>query len=113
MKTLFSKAGVLACVAILINAGLLLAGLEEDQPRMEAAIKFLQEAKKADNPIPLLDNALGELKKAKHNKAGWRVRAIATVDEAIADANAGNKQAMESKCSHAIAEIHTGMSKAG
>ena len=112
MKTLFSKAGIVVCAAILMSAGMLFAGMEEDQPRMEAAISFLQEAKKAEDPVPSLDKALGELKKAKHNKAGWRVRAIQEVDAAIADANLGNKQAMESKCGAAIAAIHTGMSKA-
>ena len=79
---------------------------------MEAAISFLQEAKKAENPILLLDKARGELQKAKHNKAGWRLKAIHMVDEAITKANEGDKQRMGDKCNNAIAEIHTGMSKA-
>jgi hypothetical protein len=112
MKTLFSKTGLLACAALLFSAGVLFAGIEGGQPRMEAAIKFLQEAKKADNPLPLLEKARNELAHASHNKAGWRPKAIHMVDEAIAKANEGDKQGVEDKCGHAIAEIHTGMSKA-
>jgi hypothetical protein len=112
MKNHFFKAGLLSCAAILMNAGALFAGIEGDQPRMEAAVKFLQEAKKADNPLPLLDKARNELRHASHNKAGWRPKAIHMVEEAIAKANEGDKQGVEDKCGHAIAEIHMGMAKA-
>jgi hypothetical protein len=111
MKTLLSKASILTCIAMLMNIGILFAGTEEDQPRMEAALKFLQDAKKADNPLPLLEKAKTELQHARRNKGGWRPRAIHVVDEAIAKANDGDKQGVEDKCNNAIAEVHTGMSK--
>jgi len=112
MKTLFSKARLIACIATLMGAGLSFAGVEANQPHMEAAVTFLQEAKKADNPLPALEKALHELKVASHNKSGWRLKAIQMVDEAIAKANEGDNQVVAGKCSNAIAEIHTGMSKA-
>jgi hypothetical protein len=112
MKTLFSKTYLVTCITILTSVRLLFAGTEAGQPRMEAAVKFLQEAKKADNPVPALEKAREELLHASRNKAGWRVKAIGMVDEAIAKANEGDKQAMAEKCSHAIAEIHMGMAKA-
>jgi len=112
MKTLFSKASLVVFIAILVSARLLFGGIEGDQPHMEAAVKALQEAKKADNPLPALERARNELSHASHNKAGWRIGAIHQVDEAITDANQGNKQAVEAKCDHAIADIHMGMAKA-
>jgi len=71
MKTL--RVGVVVAVV----AGTL--GLSQawaDQPHMRAALEHLRAAR-------------AELRMAEHNKGGWRVHAVASVDKAIADVERG------------------------
>lgn len=71
MKTLrTSFIIVVAVVAMGLNS------VRADQPHMQAALDHLRSAR-------------AELRMAEHNKGGWRVRAIANVDRAIADTEAG------------------------
>ena len=71
MKTF--KAALVILVAIsTLNVSSALAA----QPHMRLALDHLRAAR-------------AELKMAEHNKAGWRVRAIANVNRAIADTENG------------------------
>ena len=103
-------------VLFAIIAGCLLAAptaaLSADQPRMRAAIDLLQEAKKSDNPIPLMQEAKTRLKNASHNKGGSRVDAIEELNKAIAFAKAGDLDKARGKINRVISEIHSGMDKA-
>lgn len=51
-----------------------------DQPHMDAALNYLQQAK-------------AELQQAEHNKGGWRVEAIKQVDAAIKSIQNGKSAA--------------------
>ena len=53
-----------------------LKSVQADQPHMVNALEHLRAAR-------------AELRMAEHNKGGWRVRAIANVDRAIGDTEAG------------------------
>lgn len=78
-------------------------------PRMRKAIEFLQEAKKATKPIPLLNAAKAQFKPGKNGKTGDRNEALETIQEAVSWAKAGNRGKMEQKINHAIAQIHVRM----
>lgn len=82
-----------------------------DQPNMRAALELLQQAKKADQPLPLLNSARHRLKIAAKNKGGNRLEAIEYVNEAITCAKTGDLKKMEQKVNAAIANIHSGMGK--
>lgn len=71
MKTL--RLGVVLITAI---AAMGLASARADQPHMKAALEHLRAAR-------------AELRVAEHDKGGWRVRALANVDRAIADTERG------------------------
>jgi len=71
MKTL--KIGVVLITAV---AAMGLASARADQPHMKAALEHLRAAR-------------AELKVAEHDKGGWRARALANVDRAIADVEKG------------------------
>jgi hypothetical protein len=71
MKTF--KIGLIIVVAM---AALGLNSARADQPHMRAALEHLRAAR-------------AELKMAEHDKGGWRVRAIGSVDQAIADTERG------------------------
>ena len=71
MKTL--RASLVIVVAVVAMG---LKSVQADQPHMEAALEHLRAAR-------------AELRMAEHNKGGWRVRAIANVDRAIGDTEAG------------------------
>jgi hypothetical protein len=71
MKTL--RVGVVLITAI---AAMGLASARADQPHMQAALEHLRAAR-------------AELRVAEHDKGGWRVRALANVDRAIADTERG------------------------
>ncbi len=106
-----SRIAVIFCVAFLAALGTLQAQPEYEQPHMEAALHFLQDAKKSEQPVSLLHSAKSELEKATHNKGGYRVKAIGIVDEAVAEGESGDTQKMIEKINAAIAAIHTGMYK--
>ncbi|WP_206026271.1 hypothetical protein [Roseimicrobium sp. ORNL1] len=98
---------------LLIALGTPRVGAENpDQPHMRAALELLQTAKKSDTPLPMLTSARKHLKNAAKNKGGARVEALELVDEAIAQAKAGDKKKTEQKINAAIANIHSGMGNA-
>jgi hypothetical protein len=71
MKTLTKSLVILAAVSALgVNC------VRAEQPHMKAALGHLRAAR-------------AELKSAEDNKGGWRVRALANVDRAIADTEKG------------------------
>jgi len=111
MKTFASKLILLLCGLSLVNFGVLRAQPEDQQPHMEEALHFLQDAKKSDAPVALLNSAKEALSHAARNKAGFRKKALGIVDDAIALAQGGDHQRMLDKINAAIAEIHTAMSK--
>jgi hypothetical protein len=98
--------------AWLTSATPLHAGAEANQPHMESALHYLQDAKKSDSPMPLLNSAKAELGKSAHNKGGFRENAMGYVDKAVAEAQGGDKQKMIEKIDAAIAVIHSGMAHA-
>ena len=63
-------------VLITAIAAMGLASARADQPHMKAALGHLRAAR-------------AELKVAEHDKGGWRARALANVDRAIADTEKG------------------------
>lgn len=71
MKTLRISFAIVAAIAAMgLNSA------RVDQPHMRAALEHLRAAR-------------AELRMAEHDKGGWRVRAIANVDKAIADMERG------------------------
>ena len=79
---------------------------------MRAAVELLQSAKKAEKPLPMLTAAKKHIQKARPNKKGERYDALEAVNEAIAQATAGDREKMEQKINHAISQLHSGMAKA-
>ena len=71
MKTL--KFGVVIVIAV---AAMGLNSARADQPHMQAALEHLRAART-------------ELRVAEHDKGGWRARALANVERAIADTERG------------------------
>jgi hypothetical protein len=71
MKTLQTSLVLVAVIAAM-NVEVARAG----QPHMQAALEHLRAAQ-------------AELRMAEHNKAGWRIRALANVNRAIADTETG------------------------
>jgi hypothetical protein len=83
-----------------------------DLPQQRKALDELQAAKKADNPLPLLESAKERISKAnKGNKGGDKEDVIDKIDEAIKELKAGNKDKMEQKINAAIANLHQGKDK--
>ncbi len=111
MRT-FSRVLGFACVVMFAHLSAVQAASENKQPTMEQALHDLQEAKRAADPMSLLEAAKKTLKHAKQNKHGSRLDAIALVDEAISMAKAGDMEKMRQKVDAAIANIHSGMSGA-
>lgn len=70
------KTSKLNFVIIAAIASIGLNSARADQPHMRRALEHLRAAR-------------AELQSAEHNKGGWRVRAIANVDKAIADTEKG------------------------
>lgn len=85
----------------------------EDSPGVRAAIDLLQAAKKAADPVPLLQDARKQLKNAEGIKGSIRLEAQQLIKEAIAEAGTGDKKKVEPKINAAIAKIHKGVGKAG
>ena len=101
----------LLLLVFLFTASRLSAELEATQPRMETALHFLQEARKSEHPLALLESARNELAKAKHNKAGYRGKAAHEVDRAINEVRSGDKNKVVGEIDNAIAAVHTAMSQ--
>lgn len=107
------------CLHLLLRApfALLLLGVVTslalaDLPQQRKALDELQAAKKADNPMPLLESARNRILNAnKGNKGGDKEDVIDKIDEAIKELTAGNKDKMEQKINAAIANLHQGKDK--
>ena len=83
-----------------------------DFPQQRKALDELQAAKKAADPMPLLESAKERISKAnKGNKGGDKEDVINKIDEAIKELKAGNKDKMEQKINAAIANLHQGKDK--
>lgn len=83
-----------------------------DLPQQRKALDELQAAKKADDPMPLLESAKNRISKAnKGNKGGDKEDVIDKIDEAIEQLKAGNRSKMEQKINAAIANLHQGKDK--
>lgn len=112
MITLLSKVMAVTSVFILCQTSLLRAAAETKQYNMEATVHDLQDAKQSDKPLNYLESAKKALQHAKHNKHGEKHAAMALIDEAIERARAGDLEKMRQKIDAAIADLHSGMSKA-
>jgi hypothetical protein len=75
MKTLKST-----LIIIIAASAFNISFARADQPHMQRALQHLRAAR-------------AELERAEHNKGGWRVHAISSVDKAIADTENGMKSA--------------------
>src|ERR1700736_765251 len=75
-KPRFMKTVRISLVTIVARAAMGLNSARADQPHMKAALEHLRAAR-------------AELKMAEHDKGGWRARALANVDRAIADTEKG------------------------
>lgn len=97
---------------VVMMLGIITGTVHADLPKQRKAVDQLQAAKKASDPMPLLESAKKLLTEAnKGNKVGDRNDALDKVNEAIAELKAGDKQKMEQKISAAIANIHQGKDK--
>lgn len=76
MKTTLTRSA-LALAALLV---VFTVPAHADQPHMDAAINYLEQAK-------------AQLKEAEHNKGGWRVEAIKQIDAAIKSIQNGKSAA--------------------
>jgi hypothetical protein len=80
-----------------------------DLPQQRKALDELQAAKKADDPLPLLESAKNRITKAnKGNKGGDKEDVIDKINEAIAALKLGDKTKMAGKINAAIANLHQG-----
>ena len=108
MKKFLSSLVMAVLATGLVSTSLIAA----DQPKPRGAIEALQDAKTAENPLPLLEEAKKHMKKTARNMKGSRVDALQIINDAIELAKAGDKVKMEGKINRAISEIHSGMDKA-
>ncbi len=76
MKLNFAHLILAFCLGIMLTSGVLIENVQAGQPHMDAALGDLRAARH-------------ELEVATHNKGGHRERAIAIVDNAIAEVKAG------------------------
>lgn len=96
----------------MILLGLSTSGVLADLPQQRKALDELQAAKKAAEPLPLLESARNRIAKAnKGNKGGDKEDVLDKIDEAIKEFKAGNKDKMEQKINAAIANLHQGKDK--
>ncbi len=97
---------------VMLLLGIATTPLRADFPQQRKALDELQAAKKADDPMPLLESAKERITKAnKGNKGGDKEDVIDKIDEAIKELKAGNKDKMEQKINAAIANLHQGKDK--
>jgi len=98
-----------ACAMLLFSTSTV---VHADFPQQRKALDELQAAKKAADPMPLLESAKTRITKApKGNKGGDKEDVIDKIDEAIEQLKAGNKSKMEQKINAAIANLHQGKDK--
>jgi len=114
MKTRTLKSLTLTCTALFLGIGLSLANNEENQPEKSDAVALLESALKSDSPVPLLEKARKQVEPMTRRGRGhqWIAASLQEIDQAISDANVGDKEGMAAKCRHAIADLHTGMAHA-
>lgn len=92
--------------------GITATPVHADLPQQRKALDDLQAAKKAADPMPLLESAKNRLTKAnKGNKAGDKDDALDKIEEAIKELKGGDKKKMEQKINAAIANLHQGKDK--
>ena len=97
---------------VMFMLGIVTTPLRADLPQQRKALDELQAAKKADDPMPLLESAKERITKAnKGNKGGDKEDVLDKIDEAIKELKAGNKDKMEQKINAAIANLHQGKDK--
>ncbi|HCN78938.1 MAG TPA: hypothetical protein DIT13_17315 [Verrucomicrobiales bacterium] len=106
----------LACLLARVACAMLFLGtttvVRADLPQQRKALDELQAAKKAADPMPLLESAKNRITKAnKGNKGGDKEDVIAKINEAIEQLEAGNRSKMEQKINAAIANLHQGKDK--
>ena len=95
----------LAVATVFFSCALVRPVSAQDQPRMKEAVELLKRAQDSRDPVPLLRAAKKELRAAEHDKGGFRIEAIRTVDDAIAEAEAGRPVKMQERVAAAITEI--------
>ena len=94
---------------VMLILGITVTQLHADLPNQRKAIDDLQAAKKAADPMPLLQSAKNHLSKAnKGNKDGDRDDALKKLEEAINELKAGNRDKMAQKINATIANIQQG-----
>ena len=99
----------LACAMLLLSSVTL---VRADFPQQRKALDELQAAKKAAEPLPLLESAKNRISKAnKGDRGGDKKDVIQKIDEAIEQLKQGNKDKMEQKINAAIANLHQGKDK--
>ncbi len=97
---------------IMLMLGIAATPLQADLPQQRKALDELQAAKKADDPMPLLESAKERIANAnKGNKGGDKEDVLDKINEAIKELKAGNKAKMEQKINAAIANLHQGKDK--
>lgn len=97
---------------VMLMLGITATPLHADLPQQRKALDELQAAKKAADPLPLLESAKNRIAKAnKGNKGGDKEDVLDKIDEAINELKAGNRDKMESKINAAIANLHQGKDK--
>jgi hypothetical protein len=100
---------LLRAACVLCTLALAASPLPADLPNQRKAIDDLQAAKKAADPIALLESVKSHLSKAnKGNKFGDRNDALDKLEEAINELKAGNRSKMDQKINATIANIHQG-----
>jgi hypothetical protein len=97
----------IACAVLLLSTAT--TPVLADLPQQRKALDELQAAKKAEDPMPLLESAKTRIAKAnKGDRQGDKKDVIDKIDEAIEQLKAGNKSKMEQKINAAIANLHQG-----
>lgn len=90
----------------MLALGVCATAVHADMPQLRKAMDELQAAKKAPNPMPLLESAKERLTNANRgNKGGERLMALDKVKEAIARLKARDRQKMLQRIDAAIASI--------
>ncbi len=114
MQTASFKFITIAIPVLLAGAGIVRSAPDGQQPRMATAEQLLRDALVVPTPLalPLLTAAKEELDMAQHDKGGFRVQAIASVEKSIAEAQAGEKAKMTEDIKTALLDVQNGMTVA-
>ena len=109
MKPHHSFIRCLICALLTLGAGLTPIFAAK---KLDNAIEYLQGAKKASDPMPMLVSARNAIADAnKGDKRGDRGDAMELVKAAIAALKTGDKSKMTQKINAAIAQLHSGKDK--